>query len=187
LNTPPTVHEGSLRQEAPQHEHALPPGVEGPEVPPVEVESKLHMALGYQPEPRMYPFGCLVWYLGKIKDPVAPKILSPNGKPAVNLSPEVGPGLRSKDIHLLLGLRLFTSTGQLKEISTRDFIEPAGGGWIFSLTRVRMLKQLADPTILDQPPAPRVHEDEGGDDTIGDIPAAVEKLSLHLFACCSAG
>jgi hypothetical protein len=50
-----------------------------------------------------------------------------------------------------------------------------------------MLKQWTDPTILDQPPAPSVHEDEGGDDTIGDIPAAVEKLSLHLFACCSAG
>lgn len=50
-----------------------------------------------------------------------------------------------------------------------------------------MLKQLTDPTILDQPPAPSVHEDEGGDDTIGDIPAAVEKLSLHLLACCSAG
>jgi hypothetical protein len=115
-----------------------------------------------------------------------PKKFSPNGKPTVYLSPEVSPGLRSKDIHLLLDLRLFASTGQLKEISTRDFIEPAGG-WIFSLTRVRMLKQWTDPTILDQPPAPSVHEDEGGDDTIGDIPAAVEKLSLHLFACCSAG
>jgi hypothetical protein len=61
-----------------------------------------------------------------------PKKFSPNGKPTVYLSPEVSPGLRSKDIHLLLDLRLFASTGQLKEISTRDFIEPAGGVDFFS-------------------------------------------------------
>ena len=83
LNTPPSNDDGSLRHQAHRHQHSLPPDVEGPEVPPPQVDSKLHLALGYQPEPRMLPFGCMAWYLGKIKDPVAPKSFAPNGKLAI--------------------------------------------------------------------------------------------------------
>lgn len=140
LNTPPSNYEGSLRHESHKHHHSLPAGVEGPEVPLPDVESKLHLALGYQPEPRLLPFGCLVWYLGKIKDPNAPKSFTPNGKPALYLAPEVAPGLRSRDVHLLLDLNLLTSTGQVREIVTRDFVPPSGS-WHFPLTRVVMLKQ----------------------------------------------
>ena len=113
LNTPPTVHEGSLRQETPQHEHALPPGAEGPEVPPVEVASKLHMALGYQPEPRMYPFGCLVWYLGKIKDPVAPQKIYPKWKANCLLVPRSESRVEIQGYSSAVGLtsfRLYWST-----------------------------------------------------------------------------
>ena len=55
------------------------------EVPLPDVDSKLHLAIGYQPEPRLLPYGpgCFVWYLGKIKDPMAPKSFSPNGKAAM--------------------------------------------------------------------------------------------------------
>ena len=139
LNTLPTHHDGSIRHESHRHQHALPPDVEGQEVPLPQVDSKLHLALGYQPEPRMLPFGCKVWYLGKIKDPAAPKSFSPNGKAAIYLGPEVSPGLRSKDVHFLMDLALFLSTGQVRQIITRDFIEPTGM-WIFPLTKVTMLK-----------------------------------------------
>lgn len=104
LNTPPSNCERSLRHEIHQQEHALPEGVEGPEVPLPDVESKLHLALGYQPEPRSMPYGCFVWYLGKIKDPMAPKSFSPNGKGALYLGPEVVPGMGCKDVHVLLDL-----------------------------------------------------------------------------------
>eukprot|EP00435_Cladocopium_sp_Y103_P071759 s497_g38.t1 len=158
LNTPPSNHEGSLRHQAHQHAHELPPGVEGPEVPFPQVDSKLHLALGYQPEPRLLPFGCFVWYLGRIKDPAAPKSFSPNGKPAIYLSPEVSPGLKSKDVHLLLDLSLLTSTGQIREIITRDFVEPSGS-WVFPLTRVTMLKPL-DPQLPPRDVSAVVQDDD---------------------------
>ena len=53
------------------------------EVPLPDVDSKLHLAIGYQPESRLLPYGCFVWYLCKIKDPMAPKSFSPNGKAAI--------------------------------------------------------------------------------------------------------
>lgn len=71
-------------------QRALPEGEEGPPLPPVEYDSKLHMAFQYQPEPRMIPFGALVWF----KDLTVPKSFGPNGHPAIYISPEVLPGLR---------------------------------------------------------------------------------------------
>ena len=50
-------------------------------------ESKLHLALTYQPEIRMVPFGACVWY----RDPTRPKSFKPNGIPAVYVGPEVLP------------------------------------------------------------------------------------------------
>eukprot|EP00435_Cladocopium_sp_Y103_P057861 s135_g20.t1 len=60
-------------------------------------ESKLHLALTYQPEIRPVPFGASVWY----RDPTRPKFFKPNGIPAVYVGPEVLPGLRCKDVHVL--------------------------------------------------------------------------------------
>ena len=75
LSSPPTLADGSLRAAAYQHQLELPERVEGPALPPIEFDSKLHMALTYQPEPRMLPFGAMVWLLGKSKDPTNPKSL----------------------------------------------------------------------------------------------------------------
>ena len=61
LHTPPSNHDGSLRSDVHRHVHALPEGVEGPEVPIPDLDSKLHLALGYQPEPRSLPYGCFLW------------------------------------------------------------------------------------------------------------------------------
>ena len=132
-------HDGSLRFDVHRHDHALPADVEGPEVPVPNVDSKLHLALGYQPEPRLLPFGCFAWYLGKIKDPMAPKSFSPNGKAALYLGPEVVPGMGCKDAHILLDLALLTSRGEVREILASDFIPPICS-WLFPLTRVFMLK-----------------------------------------------
>ena len=76
-NSPPSLDDGSLRHAVHDLHAQLPDGVEGPEVPLPEYESKLHMALGYQPEPRMLPFGSMVWYLGKSKGRRAPRVLPP--------------------------------------------------------------------------------------------------------------
>ena len=137
LTSEPAIGDQSLRQAVQQHGLAVPVGHEGPEQPIPVYDSKLHMALTYQPEPRMLPFGCMVWYLGKSKDPQAPKSFAPNGKPAVYVGPKVLPGMRCKDIHILLDLHLLTSENKVREIITRDFIPPVGL-WYFLLTQVPM-------------------------------------------------
>ena len=45
LSSPPTLADGSLRAAAYQHQLELPERVEGPALPPIEFDSKLHMAL----------------------------------------------------------------------------------------------------------------------------------------------
>ena len=76
----------------------------------------------------------MVWYLGKIKGPIAPKSFAPNGKPALYLSPEVSPGLKSTDVHLLLDLALLTSTGHWALSHLRSahptFFLTTGLGWL---------------------------------------------------------
>ena len=178
VNTPPSNHDGSLRFDVHRHDHALPAGVEGPEVPVPDVDSKLHLALGYQPEPRLLPYGCFVWYLGKIKDPTAPKSFSPNGKAAMYLGPEVVPGMGCKDVHILLDLTLLTSRGEIREILTRDFIPPTGS-WLFPLTRVFMLK--SPHALLDTPDPPDDDPDANADD--GDVPRnrAITKRRVHQY------
>ena len=78
---------------------------------------------------------------------------------AIYMSPDVSPGLKSKDVHLLLDLSLLTSTGQIREVITRDFVEPSGS-WVFPLTRVSMLKPV-HPTVL-----PSIEHDVVPDDGI---------------------
>lgn len=90
LTTNPSLVDQSLREAVDELQRALPEGEEGPPLPPVEYDSKLHMAFQYQPEPRMIPFGALVWF----KDLTVPKSFGPNGHPAIYISPEVLPGLR---------------------------------------------------------------------------------------------
>ena len=116
----------------------------------MDFESKLHLALTYQPEPRMLPFGTLVWYLGKSKDPNAPKTFGPNGKPAIYVGPEVSSGMRCKDVHVMLDLELLTSSDRVREIITRDFIPPVGP-WIFPLTGIPMLRSLQPEIPLPLP------------------------------------
>ena len=71
----------------------------------------------------MLPFGSMVWYLGKLKDLQAPKSFTPNGKPALYIGPGVLPGMRCKDVHILIDLDLLTSTGQvLSLVLVRGFI-----------------------------------------------------------------
>ena len=182
LHTPPSNHDGSLRSDVHRHVHALPEGVEGPEVPIPDVDSKLHLALGYQPEPRSLPYGCFVWYLGKIKDPMAPKSFGPNGKAALYLGPEVAPSMSCKDVHILLDLTALTSHGEVREIITRDFTPPQGS-WIFPLTRVRMLKSPTDfpPTLEDD--ADDDAPDGAGppDDPTNPRNRSITKRRIHRF------
>ena len=96
LTTLPLLEDQSLREAVDELQRALPEGEEGPIQPPMQFDSKLHMALQYNPEPRMIPFGALVWF----KDRVAPKTCGPNGHPAIYMSPEVLPGLRTMDFSL---------------------------------------------------------------------------------------
>eukprot|EP00435_Cladocopium_sp_Y103_P025527 s45_g6.t1 len=134
LTTLPIVDSDSMRHAAHQYHQALPEGEEGPIAPIPHYESKLHMALQYQPEPRTIPYGALVWYLGKSREPNAPKTFGPNGRPALYIGPEILPGLRCKDIHVLLDLQELTSHDHVREIRTRDFIAPAGT-WAFPLSK----------------------------------------------------
>ena len=46
-------------------DHDLPPVDEDPVDPEPTYDSKLHLALGYDPNVRLVPFGALVWYLSK--------------------------------------------------------------------------------------------------------------------------
>ena len=57
-------------------DHDLPPVDEDPVDPEPTYDSKLHLALGYDPNVRLVPFGALVWYLSKDKD------FSPSGVPS---------------------------------------------------------------------------------------------------------
>ena len=181
LHTPPSNHDGSLRSDVHRHVHALPEGVEGPEVPIPDLDSKLHLALGYQPEPRSLPYGCFVWYLGKIKDPMAPKSFGPNGKAALYLGPEVAPSMGCKDVHVLLDLTALTSRGEVREILTRDFVPPQGS-WVFPLTRVHMLKSprtFPDVSIEDD-------DNQDGDGPPDDDPTnprnrSITKRRIHRF------
>ena len=182
LHTPPSNHDGSLRSDVHRHVHALPEGVEGPEVPIPDFDSKLHLALGYQPEPRSLPYGCFVWYLGKIKDPMAPKSFGPNGKAALYLGPEVAPSMSCKDVHILLDLTALTSHGEIREIITRDFTPPQGS-WIFPLTRVRMLKSPTDfpPTLEDDADDDAPDGDGPPDDPTNPRNRSITKRRIHRF------
>ena len=119
--------------------------VEDSEIPGVQWESKLHTALTYPVEGRMFPFGSLVWY----KKPDAHGSFEPTGVPALYVGPEVLPAMRFKDTRVLFDLKMLTGEGKVKEIVTKDVIPPAGK-WVFPLTSVSMLKSLG--SILDQPP-----------------------------------
>ena len=101
-----------------QQDDALPDGVEGPIPPPVEYDSKIHMALQYQPDTRMVPFGALVWYLSRVKD------FAPSGIPAIYVGPEVLPAMRCKDVHILFDLSSLTQSDRVREIVTKDFVTP---------------------------------------------------------------
>ena len=149
LTTLPLLEDQSLREAVDELQRALPEGEEGPIQPPMQFDSKLHMALQYNPEPRMIPFGALVWF----KDRVAPKTFGPNGHPAIYMSPEVLPGLRTKDVHVLVDLD-HLKDGKFREIVTRDFIAPSGP-WIFPLNRLSLLKQpsIQLHTEVPAPPA----------------------------------
>ena len=132
-------------------------------------ESKLHLALTYQPEIRMVPFGACVWY----RDPTRPKSFKPNGIPAVYVGPEVLPGLRCKDVHILYDLAELTGSGRFKTIIAKDFVLPTGK-WLFPLTHVPMLKPITPD--LSQPPAPDDVEDE--DPTAGPRNRSITKRRI---------
>ena len=153
LITPPSLPDPSLREAVDELQRALPEGHEGPIQATPQYDSKLHMALQYQPEPRMIPFGALVWF----KDRVAPKSFGPNGHPAIYMSPEVLPGLRTKDVHVLVDLDQLKD-GKLREIVTRDFISPSGP-WVFPLHRLRLLKQPSLQLHTDIPAPPDTSDD----------------------------
>lgn len=168
LTTPPSDHPGSLRDESHRYHHALPEGVEGPEVPPLSFDNKLHMALSYHPEPRVIPYGSLVWYLGKSKEPQAPKSFGPNGRPAIYVGPEVLPGMRCKDIHVLLDLAALTSTDHVREIRTKDFVSPTGS-WVFPLSQVPMLLSPHFKPAIHSSGPPAISPPESSDDLLADI------------------
>ena len=103
----------------------------------------------------------MVWFLGKSKGPTNPKSLSPNGKPAIYVGPEVHSGMRCKDVHVLLDLTLLSSSDRVREIITRDFIAPTGP-WIFPLTKIPMLRTLTPeipvpPAVSDDAVEPARH------------------------------
>ena len=139
LATLPIVDSDSMRHAAHQYHHALPQEEEGPFAPIPQYDSKLHMALQYQPEIRTIPYGTLVFYHGKSREPHAPKTFGPNAYPALYIGPEILSGLRCKDIHVLLDLQELTSHNHIREIRTRDFVSPAGT-WAFPLSKVPMLQ-----------------------------------------------
>jgi hypothetical protein len=58
--------------------------------------------------------------------------------------------MRCKDVHILIDLDLLTSTGQVREVITRDFITPVGP-WIFPLSRVPMLQHVVPENLLSIP------------------------------------
>ena len=138
------------------HDAVLPDGVEGPVPPPPVYDSKLHMALGYQPDTRMLPFGALVWCLNKTKDPKAPKSFEPTGIPALYVGPEVLPAMRCKDVHHLFDLADLTSYNSVRLIVTKDFAIPTGR-WVFPLTSVPMLKSILPEN--PQQPAPALDDE----------------------------
>ena len=126
---------------------------EGPVPSPVEYDSKIHMALQYQPDTRMVPFGALVWYLSRVKD------FAPSGIPAIYVGPEVLPAMRCKDVHILFDLPSLTQSDHVREIVTKDFVTPSGR-WVFPLTHVPMLKSL----LPEIPPSRALADDEGVED-----------------------
>ena len=136
-----------------QQDDALQDGVEGPIPPPVEYDSKIHMALQYQPDTRMVPFGALVWYPSRVKD------FAPSGIPAIYVGPEVLPAMRCKDVHILFDLSSLTQSDRVREIVTKDFVTPSGR-WIFPFTHVPMLKSL----LPEIPPSRALVDDEGVED-----------------------
>eukprot|EP00435_Cladocopium_sp_Y103_P046209 s240_g13.t1 len=142
-----------LRHLVRQQDDSLPDGVEGPVPPPVEYDSKIHMALQYQPDTRMIPFGALVWYLSRVKD------FAPSGIPAIYVGPEVLPAMRCKDVHILFDLPSLTQSDRVREIVTKDFVTPSGR-WIFPFTHVPMLKSL----LPEIPPSRALADDEGVED-----------------------
>lgn len=168
ITTPPMIDSDSMRHAAHQYRHALPEGEGGPIAPMPQYESKLHMALQYQPEPRAIPYGALVWYLGKSREPTAPKTFGPNGRPALYIGPEILPGLRCKDIHALLDLQELTSHDHVREIRTRDFVPPAGP-WAFPFSKIPMLQSLhVQPKIRT---TEAVHSPiEVSDELLEDVP-----------------
>ena len=114
-----------LRNMVRQQDDAPP---DGPIPPPVEYDSKIHMALQYQPDTRMVPFGSLVWYLSRVKE------FAPSGIPAIYVGPEVLPAMRCKDVHILFELPSLTQSDRVREIVTKDFVTPVVVGFFLSHT-----------------------------------------------------
>lgn len=176
FNTFPSLEPGGLRKAVRQHDDALPEGFIGPAPPPPEYESKIHMALSYQPETRMFPFGALVWYLSRAKDPKAPKDFGPTGIAGLYVGPEVLPGMRCKDVHVLFDLESLTGSDRVREIVTADLIAPVGK-WMFPLTSVPMLQSLR----TELPPPPASNSDVDGDDLLVPRNRSITKRRLNHY------
>ena len=73
----------------------------------------------------------------------------------VYLCPEVLPGLRCKDVHVLLDFEEYQQNNHIRIIVTREFITPTGS-WIFPLSSVSLTKKPV-PSITQPPEEP---EDE---------------------------
>ena len=72
------------------------------------------------------------------------------------MSPKVLPGLRTKDVHVLVDLD-HLKDGKFREIVTRDFIAPSGP-WIFPLNCLTFLKQPNIQLRTDVPAPPASSE-----------------------------
>ena len=93
--TPPNIQDESLRGRVRQAQQE-----DEEDSLELEWESKLHMALTYPVEGRMFPFGSLVWY----KKPETSSSFLPT-IPALYVGPEVLPAMRFKDTHVLYDLK----------------------------------------------------------------------------------